>query len=498
MSAAPVSAPVPALGPALGPVIVWFRDDLRLADNPALAAAARAGCPVLPLYILDEETPGLRPLGGAARWRLHHSLKSLAADLSAHGINRGLKLILRRGAAKAVLAELCAGTQARAVYWNRRYDAAAIECDTAVKTDLKAAGAACKSFQGFLMAEPWTIRTKQGGFYKVFSRFWDAFCAQGRTQGRAEGGPERPLGAAPRLNAADVEIESDDLDSWGLLPAAPDWAEGLRETWTPGESGAHAALDNFLEHAAGYGAARDLLGAPGVSNLSAHLRFGEIDPRRVWFAVLDRLGPGAAADAFLRQLAWRDFAWHVLHHVPSLPTAPLDARFENFPWAEDEDLLNAWRRGRTGYPTVDAGMRELWRTGAMHNRARMICASFLVKHLMQPWRAGEAWFWDTLVDADLAANTFNWQWTAGCGADAAPYFRIFNPTLQGRKFDADGAYVRRWIPELMGAPDKWLHEPWNAPESVRDEITRAGYPPPVVDHKYARERALAAFQKLKG
>lgn len=462
------------------PVIVWFRDDLRLADNPALAAAARAGGPVLPLYILDEETPGLRPLGGAARWRLRQSLKSLSDDLS----SRGLRLVLRRGAAGAVLAALRARTDARAVYWSRRYDAAGVACDTAVKAGLKASGAVCESFQGFLMAEPWTIRTKQGGFYKVFSRFWDSF--------RAAGGPDRPSGAAPRLNPARIDVESEDLDSWGLAPSAPDWAEGLRETHIPGEAAARAALDDFLDRAAGYAAARDFPGAAGVSNLSAHLRFGETDPRRVWFSVLDRLGPGAQADAFLRQLAWREFAWHVLYHTPSLPSAPLDARFADFPWAEDAALLNAWRRGRTGYPAVDAGMRELWRTGVMHNRARMVCASFLVKHLMQPWRAGEEWFWDTLADADLAANPFNWQWTAGCGADAAPYFRIFNPVIQGAKFDADGVYVRRWIPELADTPDRHLHEPWKTPEAAR-----AGYPPPVVEHKFARSRALAAFQKLK-
>jgi deoxyribodipyrimidine photo-lyase len=471
------------------PALVWFRADLRLADNAAFHAAAASGRPLIPVFVLDEDTPGVRSPGGASRWWLHHSLDALARGLA----QRHLPLVLRRGAAARVIADLLKETGAEAVYWNRLYDAPSINRDTAVKGALKDAGVTVESFGGSLMAEPWTLRTKQDGFFKVYSPFWRAFCAAG--------GPDRPVGDAPPVTTPNSVPASDDLDAWGLLPTHPDWADGLRETWTPGEAGADARLDAFMDAVgASYKDRRDFPGVTGTSGLAAHLRFGEIDPRRAWFAVLDRFGDEPGTETFRKELVWREFAYHVLYHVPDLPDVPMDARFQDFPWREDDRLLAAWRRGRTGYPIVDAGMRELWRTGTMHNRVRMVTASFLVKHLLQPWRTGETWFWDTLVDADPASNPFNWQWVSGCGADAAPYFRIFNPQLQGEKFDADGAYVRKWVPEIAALPDKVLHAPWSAPASAlreADVVLGETYPHPIVDHAAARKRALAAFQQVK-
>lgn len=475
------------------PVLVWFRRDLRLADNPALLAAAASGRPLLPVFVLDDETPGNWAPGAASRWWLHHSLASLRRDLG----ERGLPLILRRGPADKVVLDLAAETGAAAVHWNRLYEPALIARDTELKTRLGERGVAAGSHAGTVLYEPWTVTTRKGGFYMVFTRFWQA-C-------RAVGDPPPPLPPLPPLPAslptAPAEPASDDLAGWRLLPTAPDWAGGLRQAWVPGETGAAAALDRFLEApAASYADARDIPAEPATSGLSPHLHFGEIGPRQVWHAVVQRLGWSGSAEAFLKELTWREFARHVLYHVPDLPDRPMDRRFEDFPWRDDPEALRAWQQGRTGYPLVDAGMRELWSTGAMHNRVRMVAASFLAKHLLAPWQAGEAWFWDALVDADLASNSFNWQWVAGCGADAAPYFRIFNPVRQGERFDPEGRFVRRWLPELASLPDNYVHAPWTAPAAV---LAAAGvrlgetYPRPIVDHKAARERALAAFQSIK-
>jgi deoxyribodipyrimidine photo-lyase len=480
------------MGADARPVILWFRQDLRLADNPALAAAVASGRPLLPLYILDEATPGLRPMGGASRWWLAGSLESLSAALA----KRGAALVMGRGAAAEVLDALIAETGAAAVHWNRCYEPGAIARDKAIKARLQDRGIAAESHNGALLAEPWTVKTGSGGPFKVFTPFWQAL--------RRDLRRDPPLPAPKRIPGLGQECASDPLASWNLRPSSPDWAAGLREAWTPGERSAKERLKRFVdESSAIYASERDRPDREGTARLSPHLHWGEISPRQVWRTIESRAAagnlPDAQATAFLRQLAWREFSHHLLFHWPDLPDKPWQPAFASFPWRKDPALLAAWQRGRTGYPLVDAAMRELRVTGWMHNRVRMVAASFLVKHLLQPWRAGEAWFWDTLVDADLAQNAANWQWVAGSGADAAPYFRIFNPVLQGQRFDAQGRYVRRWLPALARLPDRFIHAPWRAPADV---LAAAGitlgrdYPPPIVDHDEARQRALAAYQAI--
>jgi deoxyribodipyrimidine photo-lyase len=467
---------------AESPLIVWLRRDLRLADNPALAAAAATGAPVVPLFVLDEAGEG-RPPGGAARWWLDKSLAALADSLS----TPGSRLVLRRGPAAEVLRGLIGETGAGAVYWNRLYDPAAVERDRALKAELREAGLEARSFNAALLVEPWDLRTGAGGGFKVFTPFLRAL--------RGSVGPIEPGPAPTSLRAPRRWPASERLADWRLHPTKPDWSAGFAD-WTPGEAGAQARLDVFLDDGLGaYAEARDAPAAGATSRLSPHLHFGEIGPRQVWRAAADcavlEPGLGAAAEKFLSELGWREFNHHLLFHNPDLPAANVRAAFDRFPWRGDDAGFSAWSRGRTGYPIVDAGMRELWTTGFMHNRVRMIVASFLIKHLLVDWRRGEAWFWDTLVDADLANNAANWQWVAGSGADAAPYFRIFNPIAQGERFDPKGAYVRRWVPELAALPDKLIHQPWTAPSPP------AGYPPPIVDHAAARERALAAFGTIR-
>lgn len=470
------------------PTLLWFRLDLRLTDNPALAAAVARGRPVVPVFILDDTDAGDWAPGGAARWWLHHSLAALAADLEL----RGSCLVLRRGPAAAAIERLVAETGADAVFWNRRYEPWATGRDEAIKARLKQRGLAARSFIASLLREPSEIRTGSGGAYKVFTPFWRAL--RGAVEVATPVPPPARIPAPPAMPAGDR------VEDWALTPCRPDWAYGLRTAWIPGEHTALDRLDTFLGTAAEqYPSRRDLPAVLGTSRLSPHLHFGEIGPRQVWHAATVR-HPDGAADKFLTELAWREFSHHLLYHVPTLPEAPLRPDFERFPWAEDSAGLAAWQHGRTGFPIVDAGLRELWRTGWMHNRVRMIVASFLVKDLLLPWQAGAAWFWDTLVDADLASNSASWQWVAGCGADAAPFFRIFNPSLQGARFDPDGAYVRRWLPELSGLPDAVLHTPWKArPLDLADAGVRLGddYPKPVVDHATARDRALAAFRSLR-
>jgi deoxyribodipyrimidine photo-lyase len=469
------------------PSIVWFRQDLRLADNPALAAAAARDHPVIALYVLDDAAPGRWKIGGAGRWWLHHSLASLAVDLG----RRGVALTLRRGSAETIIPALVAETGAAALFWNRCYEPFAVARDTAIKAQLIGSGVMAESFNAGLIAEPWRVKTKTGGPYSVFTPFWRAL--------RAEIAPPPPIAAPERITGM-APPPGDRLEDWGLTPAGPDWAGGLREAWRPGEAGAQAQLARFLDNGlAAYATGRDLPGGDYVSRLSPFLHWGEISVRQVWRAAEGRAGP--VAEPYLRELAWREFGHHLLWQFPELPENPFNARFKSFPWRDDPKGFAAWRRGRTGYPIVDAGMRQLWSTGWMHNRVRMAAGSFLVKHLLLPWQAGEDWFWDTLVDADLANNAMGWQWIAGSGADAAPYFRIFNPVLQGEKFDADGAYVRRWVPELARMPDRFLHRPWLAPADVlADAGVTLGrtYPAPIVDHAFARDRALAAFQALQG
>ena len=467
--------------------ILWFRQDMRLADNPALAEAVARGR-VLPVYILDPDLP----LGAASRWWLHGSLEALARDLA----GRGVSLVLRRGRPLDVLRMLVERTGAGAVHWNRCYEPAAVARDQIIKAALGADGIDARSLGAALLAEPWELKSGAGEPYKVFTPFWRALAARAPF--------DRPL-AAPASIAAGPAVPSDDLASWNLRPAHPDWAEGLRACWQPGEAGAVTRLSHFLEClVANYAAARDLPAADATSRLSPHLHWGEISPRQVWAAAdqaaLAAPASSAGATAFLRELAWREFSMHLLFHWPDMATRAWKPAFEEFPWREDAASLRAWRPGRTGYPIVDAGMRELWATGYMHNRVRMIVASFLVKDLLIDWRAGASWFEDTLVDADLANNRASWQWVAGSGADAAPFFRIFNPVTQGRKFDAAGEYVRRHVPELRHLDARFIHAPWEAPSSVLEAagvMPGETYPAPIVDHAEARQRALAAFAELK-
>ena len=464
-----------------------------MQDNPALRAAMKRGA-VVPLFVLDDAGEGAWPLGAASRWWLHHSLAALDASLREHGS----RLVMRRGDSATVLREVVARCGADAVYWNRRYEPAVIARDAKLKAELGAAGVEAKSFSAALLFEPHTVKNKSGGPFQVFTPFW-RHCLT------------LPVEEPVRLDMAkfvapDLWPESDRLEQLELLPKR-NWADGFARVWEPGEAGAQKQLQRFVARTVdAYADARNLPEQDGTARLSPHLRFGEIGPRQIWSAVRE-LGKDAGvfpasrgAQVFLTELGWREFAYHLLFHFPQTPEESLRSEFAAFPWQSDAVQLRAWRRGRTGYPIVDAGMRQLWATGWMHNRVRMIVASFLVKHLRLSWREGAAWFWDTLVDADLANNTLGWQWSAGCGADAAPYFRIFNPVLQGEKFDPDGAYVRRWVPELARVPNKFVHRPWETPPL---ELSAAGivlgedYPRPIVDHAEARKAALAAFESLK-
>jgi deoxyribodipyrimidine photo-lyase len=425
--------------------VVWFRLDLRLADNPALRAAVHRGGPVIPVFIWSPEEDGRWQPGAASRWWLHQSLAQLDSSLR----DRGARLILRHGPALEMIQQLVIETAASAVYWNRRYEPAAIDRDRRLTSALSEHGTSAESCNSALLFEPWTVRNQHGAPYQVFSAFWRA-CL--------ELDEPRPPQSLP------LEIQSPrrwpgtvPLSDLGLEPTH-DWAGGLRSNWRPGESGARDELHRFLDEGLSeYATVRDRPDRVGTSRLSPHLHFGELGPRQIWWAVRQELGVRSEAkQSFLRELGWREFAHHLLYHFPHTPDQPLRNGLARLPWTRNSDNLSAWQRGRTGIPIVDAGMRELWHTGWMHNRVRMIVASFLAKDLLIPWQDGASWFWDTLVDADLANNTLGWQWTAGCGADAAPYFRILNPVRQGEKFDPIGAYVRRWVPELRALPDRWL------------------------------------------
>ncbi|MBB1093433.1 deoxyribodipyrimidine photo-lyase [Rhodopseudomonas palustris] len=478
------------------PVIVWFRDDLRLSDHPALHQAAASGGPLICIYVFDEDSaqlnsPQARPLGGASRWWLAQSLRALAASLE----KRGARLILRRGPAAAIIAELARQVDASAVHWNEIEIAPHRAVADDLAEALSVAGIDHHRHRGDLLATPAQVRTKEGRGLRVFTPFWRRVLGLGD--------PPKLL-PAPKTLSATQGLSGDQLDSWMLEPTKPDWAGGLRESWTPGEGAAHHNLTAFLDGLPGYTEGRDRPDCAATSRLSPHLRFGEISPRQVWyaarFAAAERPAIAGDIDKFLSELGWREFCRHLLHDHPDLAERNLQASFDAFPWITDAAALHAWQRGRTGYPIVDAGMRELWRTGVMHNRVRMVVASFLVKHLLIDWRCGEQWFWDTLVDADPGSNPANWQWVAGSGADAAPYFRVFNPILQGEKFDPAGDYVRRWVPELASLPAKFIHQPWTATpfELAAAGVTLGGnYPEPIVDHRAGRERALAAYAKTR-
>ncbi|WP_428540347.1 cryptochrome/photolyase family protein [Rhodopila sp.] len=466
------------------PAIVWFRNDLRLADHAALNAAIEAGRPLLPLFILDEAAPDRWAMGGASRWWLHHSLTSLRQSLA----ERGGHLTLRRGDSVAIMTEIAGQTGAAELFTGGSADPWARRVEQAVADGF---GGKVARMRTSTLFHPDLVRTKGGGAYGVYTPFANACLALG--------GPKPPLPAPTEIRAAKPP-RSERLEDWDLLPRKPDWAGGLRDTWTPGETGAMERAEAFLEHAMrGYAAARDRPAGDGTSMLSPHLHFGEISAVQLWH-MAHRGSGGKGREIFIRELLWREFCANLLWHHPDLPEAPLKREFANMPWRDDKPALAAWQQGRTGVPIVDAGMRQLWRIGWMHNRVRMIVASFLIKHLMIPWQEGEAWFWDTLVDADLASNSGNWQWVAGCGADAAPYFRIFNPVLQGCKFDADGDYVRQFVPELARLDSRHLHAPWQAPADALEAAgVRLGetYPNPIVDLAAGRERALSAYADIR-
>lgn len=476
-----------------GGTIVWFREDLRLCDNLALTEACARNAPVIPVFIWSPEEEGRWPAGGASKWWLHHSLDSLGRRLGKHRS----RLILRRGPVLESLKQLLAETGADYVFWNRLYTPHAIECDSRVKTCLAGEGVQAKSFPGNLLFEPSRISNSQGRPFQVFTPFW-------KHLGTLDD-PPAPV-AAPAFRNPGEWPDTLQLEDLELLPRI-DWAGGLRETWTPGELHSQELLESFVaDGMSTYPDDRNHPNRPGTSRMSPHLHFGEISARTIWHQVKASIQNGtrksasAAGWSYLRQLAWREFSHHLLYHFPETSEEPLREEFSRFPWKSDKELLHAWQRGETGYPIVDAGMRELWHTGWMHNRVRMIVASFLVKHLLQPWQDGAQWFWDTLVDADLANNTMGWQWTSGCGADAAPYFRVFNPIIQGEKFDSAGVYTRKWIPELKELPNKWLFKPWEAPGDVLEESgVQLGntYPTPIVDHAEARSRALASYEKIR-
>ncbi|MES2862160.1 MAG: deoxyribodipyrimidine photo-lyase [Pseudomonadota bacterium] len=471
------------------PIILWFRRDLRLADNPALNHAHASGRPIVPVYIFDDG-PAVRPIGGASRWWLDKSLRALAASIA----ERGGRLILRRGDSEGELRRLIEQTGATCVLMNRLFEPDAWTRDADIAHALQAEAVEVKGFNGALLAKPGSVLNGTGGPYKVFTPFMKALRALVEPPPHTLG--PRDLSGAPKLS-------SDDIDEWGLHPTRPDWSTGF--VGAPGEAGANATLARFVARGLkSYAVDRDRPDRDGTSRLSAPLHFGEISPWRVWTAAYDAAAAGKAptaqAEKLTSELIWRDFSAHLLHHFPTLPDRAFRPEYDAMAWRDDEAAFRAWTKGQTGYPIVDAGMRELWTTGIMHNRVRMIVASFLIKHLLIDWRKGEAWFWDTLLDADLGQNSQNWQWVAGSGADASPWFRIFNPITQGQKFDPDGRYVKRWAPELARLSPAFVHSPWTAPSEVlRDAGVTLGrtYPRPLVDHAEARARALAALKAIK-
>ena len=470
--------------------ILWFRQDLRLNDLPALVHAAARG-DVIPVFIYDESLGGDWSLGGASKWWLHQSLIALGADIE----SQGGRLILRRGDTIATLQGLVNDTGANAIYFSRQYQPWQVSLENDVNDAFSGADVEVKRFAGTLLHQPGSVLTGSGTSFKVFTPFWRAALKL----------PVAAPAAAPSTNWTGGDLASDELAHWRLCPTQPNWAEGWDSLWNPGEDGAHDALQYFLDGpVANYSEGRDIPSKRYTSRLSAHLKFGEISPRQVWAAAeQQKLATpqwSAAIDKFLAEIGWREFCYQLLDLFNAMPDEPFKEQFGGFPWADDPEHLKAWQRGLTGYPIVDAGMRELWQTGFMHNRVRMIVASFLTKHLLVHWRHGESWFWDCLLDADIASNACSWQWVAGSGADAAPYFRIFNPVAQGQKFDPEGEYVKKWCPELSEMPKRYIHAPWEAPDMILMTANVSlgdNYPNPIVDHKMAREAALSAYGAIK-
>lgn len=467
------------------PIIVWLRRDLRLEDNPALHCAAASGKPVIVTYIY--ETDLSRKTGGASDWWLHHSLASLSKSLA----RTGLELHIRKGCAADELGTLLSTSGADHVVWNRRYKKADRDRDAALKSALKDDGITVETFRANLLSEPWEVETKSGsGYYKVFTPYWRAAKSQFEIAD--------PIAAPKKIKPYENLREGISLDDLSLLPVSPDWGSKMTPFWSPGEDGAAQSLDEFLDGPVeDYADARDRPDQDGTSRLSPHLAHGEISPRQIWHACKDN---EYTSRKFLAEIGWREFSYVLLFHNPGLEAKNYKPDFDNFEWANNKAGLQAWQKGQTGYPFVDAGMRQLWQTGWQHNRVRMVTASFLIKHLLIDWREGEKWFHDTLVDADPASNAASWQWVAGSGADASPYFRIFNPFTQGEKFDPNGDYVRKFVPELSKLPKKYIHRPWEAPPHIlagADVKLGESYPKPIVDHKQARERALSAYKKSR-
>lgn len=476
-----------AAGAIMTHSLLWFRRDLRLSDNPALLAAVQDSNQLLPVYLHCPEEEAPWAPGAASRWWCHHSLGRLQSELRRRGSE--LYVLPARDSARTLL-RLCRESGCERVIYNRLPEPHLTARDHAVNETLAAAGIETLSFPANLLAEPGSLHNKQGGPYRVFTPFWKSLQPMLDHLGQ-------PQAAPLRLPALPYHTYPTDIDGLKLLPEI-DWTGGLEASWSTGEAAAHEQLDSFLDQISAYGSDRDRPDRPGTSRLSPYLHFGELSIRQVVHAA--RYSPQAEGSLdFQRELAWREFAHHLLHHFPDTPTEPLNPAFKPFPWRRASKDLKAWQQGRTGIPMVDAGMRELWHSGWMHNRVRMIVASFLTKHLRISWQQGAAWFWDTLVDASLANNTLGWQWTAGCGADAAPYFRVFNPVLQGKKFDPKGAYIRRWLPELRDLPDKLLYSPWEKPSELERAGLRLGkhYPRPIVDLAEGRDAALAAYQTIR-
>lgn len=469
--------------------IVWFRQDLRLLDNPALYYAALENNNVILLYIFDESIAWAP--GKAQQWWLHHSLLALQEQCK----KLGLQLVLRRGKPEVILTKLCKEKNLTAVYWNHCYEPAAIQRDKYINKKLTALGVTVKNFKANVLFEPWEIKNKQGGYFKIFTPFWKQCCSQVI---------DTKILPLPTLKQT-IFLDSESLATWQLLPTQPDWADGLRHTWQVGELAAQKQLRYFIStHLHDYGNYRDFPGKQATSRLSPYLHFGEISVKQIWRAIqlaaAQDVNLTHACEQFLRQLGWREFSYYLLYHFPHFADENYQKKFDAFSWSQNKKLLSSWQKGQTGYPLVDAGMRELWYSGYMHNRVRMIVASFLTKHLLLDWRHGAQWFWDTLVDADLANNSMGWQWVAGSGVDAAPYYRIFNPILQGEKFDAQGDYIRQWLPELAPLSNDYLHQPWKTPQKILQStgiVLDRDYPLPIVEHVFARQRALDRYKKIK-
>lgn len=473
------------------PVILWFRKDLRLDDNRALHAACARGRPVIPLYIRETDKGSVGPLGAAQAWWLHHSLVAMTHSLR----KRGSALVLASGDALAVIDALIESTGASGVFWNRRYDPQGAAIDARIEDALKGTEVETGSFAGQLLHEPARLLTSSGSGYRVYTPFRRAL------EGSCE--PDEPIAAPPKIASPARWPRSENLASWALLRTHPDWAEHFLDLWTPGEAAALKQLEDFVERSlVGYRSDRDFPGKPGTSMLSPYLAMGEISPARIWHATrgLTKHVPAADIISFRKELIWREFCYHLFFHFPRLREDNWNNRFDALAWNAGSQQFESWTKGMTGYPIVDAGMRQLWKYGWMHNRVRMITASFLIKDLLIDWRRGEAWFRDTLVDADPANNPANWQWVAGTGADASPFFRIFNPVLQGEKFDPEGGYVRVFVPELAGLDAKYLHRPFEAPQKALEAagiILGETYPQPIVNHGEVRERALQAYRAIK-